>query len=97
MQSHSTAECPEKPVEFVEYVGFTKKLDFKLQNFGLQKEREVVVVEIGCFQMTWFEENYLKKTVKEKITYWKVSSGRQKFRNSRKRMGKIKMPLLGYL
>ena len=42
MQSHSTAECPEKPVEFVEYVGFTKKLDFKLQNFGLQKEREVV-------------------------------------------------------
>ena len=42
MQSHSIAECPEKPVEFVEYVGFTKKLDFKLQNFGLQKEREVV-------------------------------------------------------
>ena len=42
MQSHSTAECPEKPVEFVEYVGFTKKLAFKLQNFGLQKEREVV-------------------------------------------------------
>ena len=34
---------------------------------------------------------------REKIVCWKVSSGRQKFRNSRKRMGKIKMPLLGYL